>query len=61
MSETDIREVVRERYAEAAQNVRKDRISIFISLPIRSLDRMALGAKIRDIGRLDGATPRATS
>jgi arsenate reductase len=34
----------------------KNRISVFISLPIRSLDKMALGAKLRDIGRLDGAT-----
>ena len=39
----------------------KNRISVFISLPIRSLDEMALGAKLREIGRLDGATPRATS
>ena len=37
-------------------------ISVFISLlPIRSLDKMALGAKFREIVRLDGATPRATS
>jgi hypothetical protein len=106
MSEVDIKEVVRERYAEIARNVRapgssccydgesgsedgalghrrpaavegsdiekerafvtafkflKNRISVFISLPIRSLDKMALGAKLQDIGRIDGATPRATS
>ncbi len=34
----------------------KNRISIFTSLPIRSLDRMALNAKLREIGRLEGAT-----
>ena len=34
----------------------KNRISVFISLPIRSLDKITLGAKLRDIGRLDGAT-----
>ncbi len=39
----------------------RNRISVFISLPIRSLDRMALGAKLREIGHLDGATQRETS
>jgi arsenate reductase len=36
----------------------RNRISIFTSLPITSLDRMTLGAKLQEIGRLDGATPR---
>ena len=34
----------------------KNRISIFTNLPIRSLDRMALNARLREIGQLDGAT-----
>jgi len=34
----------------------KNRISIFISLPIRSLDKMALNVKLREIGQLEGAT-----
>src|SRR5208282_5595674 len=34
----------------------RNRISIFASLPIRSLDRMALNAKLREIGALEGAT-----
>jgi arsenate reductase (thioredoxin) len=34
----------------------RNRISIFANLPIRSLDRMALNAKLREIGQLDGAT-----
>jgi protein-tyrosine-phosphatase len=34
----------------------KTRISIFISLPIRSLDKMSLNAKLREIGQLEGAT-----
>jgi arsenate reductase len=34
----------------------RNRISIFISLPIASLDEMTLAAKLRDIGRLEGAT-----
>jgi hypothetical protein len=34
----------------------KNRISIFTNLPIRSLDRIALNARLREIGQLDGAT-----
>jgi protein-tyrosine-phosphatase len=34
----------------------KNRISIFTSLPIRSLDKMALNAKLRQIGLFEGAT-----
>ena len=34
----------------------RNRISIFASLPIRSLDKMALNAKLREIGLLEGAT-----
>ncbi|MGB7974746.1 MAG: arsenate reductase ArsC [Roseiarcus sp.] len=33
----------------------KNRISIFTSLPIKSLDKMALNAKLREIGQLEGA------
>jgi arsenate reductase len=36
----------------------KNRISIFTNLPIRSLDKMALNARLREIGQLDGATKR---
>jgi arsenite methyltransferase len=34
----------------------KNRISIFVNLPIRSLDRMSLNAKLREIGQLEGAS-----
>jgi arsenate reductase len=34
----------------------KSRIGAFTSLPLRSIDRLSLGTKLRDIGRLDGAT-----
>ena len=34
----------------------KNRISIFTNLPIKSLDKMALNAKLREIGQLEGAT-----
>jgi arsenate reductase (thioredoxin) len=34
----------------------KNRIGAFINLPLRSIDRLSLGTKLRDIGRFDGAT-----
>jgi protein-tyrosine-phosphatase len=34
----------------------RNRISIFASLPIRSLDKMSLNAKLREIGQLEGAS-----
>jgi arsenate reductase (thioredoxin) len=49
-------DIERERAFVTAFRYLKYRISIFISLPIRSLDKMALGAKLREIGRLGGAT-----
>jgi protein-tyrosine-phosphatase len=36
------------------------RIAIFVSLPIASLDRLALERRLRDIGRMEGATARAS-
>jgi protein-tyrosine-phosphatase len=35
------------------------RISVFASLPIRSLDQLSLRNKLREIGRLEGATAKA--
>lgn len=37
------------------------RIAIFTALPIRSLDRLSLLAKLKDIGRLEGATAKETA
>jgi arsenate reductase len=34
----------------------KNRIGAFINLPLRSIDRLSLGTKLRDIGRFEGAT-----
>jgi arsenate reductase (thioredoxin) len=48
--------IEKERAFVTAFKYLKNRISVVISVPIRSLDKMALGAKLRDIGRLDGAT-----
>ncbi len=38
----------------------KQRISLFLALPIDSIDQMALRQKLREIGRVDGATATAT-
>jgi arsenate reductase len=35
------------------------RIGIFTSLPLRSLDRLSLQSKLREIGRMEGATAKA--
>ena len=34
----------------------KNRISVFVSLPLSSIDSLSLGTKLREIGRLDGST-----
>jgi arsenate reductase len=34
----------------------KSRISAFAALPLESLDRLVLGPRLRDIGRMDGST-----
>jgi len=35
------------------------RIEVFAALPIRSLDRLSLQSRLRDIGRMEGATAKA--
>jgi arsenate reductase len=34
----------------------KNRISLFLSLPLTSIDKMALGTKLREIGHIEGAS-----
>jgi arsenate reductase (thioredoxin) len=34
----------------------RNRISLLTALPLKSLDKMALGTKLREIGRTEGAT-----
>jgi arsenate reductase len=34
----------------------KNRIAIFTSLPLRSIDHLSLGTKLREIGRMAGAS-----
>jgi protein-tyrosine-phosphatase len=36
----------------------KNRISVFTALPIASIDKMALGSRLRDIGQMEGSTSR---
>jgi arsenate reductase len=52
-------DIEKERAFNLAFRYLKNRISVFTSLPIRSFDKMALGAKLREIGQMEGAsTPR---
>ena len=44
---------------EDALRFLRNRIAAFINLPIASIDRMALGSKLRGIGAMDGATSKA--
>ena len=49
-------DVEKERAFNLAFRYLKNRVSVFISLPIRSLDKMALGEKVREIGHMEGAS-----
>ncbi len=45
----------------AAFRYMKNRISIFSALPLRKLDTVALGSKLKEIGQMDGASsPRSS-
>ena len=44
-------------FADAFRYLRS-RISVFAALPLRSLDSVALGAKLREIGQQEGGTAR---
>ena len=39
-----------------AHRLLKNRIGAFINLPLKSIDALALGPKLREIGRMEGAT-----
>ncbi|MEO6395927.1 MAG: arsenate reductase ArsC, partial [Devosia sp.] len=41
---------------EEAMRYMKNRIEAFINLPLSSIDRMTLGAKLHGIGRMDGSS-----
>jgi arsenate reductase len=40
----------------AAFRYMKTRISLLTALPLAAIDKIALGTKLREIGRLDGST-----
>jgi arsenate reductase len=40
----------------AAFRYLKNRIGVFTNLPLRGIDKLSLGTKLREIGRLDGVT-----
>src|SRR5438552_401929 len=40
----------------AAFRYLRNRISIFMNLPLRSIDSLSLGSKLREIGRLEGSS-----
>ena len=44
---------------EAALGFMRNRITAFVSLPLKSIDKMTLRAKLQGIGRMDGASVRA--
>jgi arsenate reductase len=46
---------------KGAYRMLNQRIGIFTSLPIRSLDQLSLQQKLREIGRLEGATAKASA
>jgi arsenate reductase len=39
-----------------AHRLLKNRIGAFVNLPLKSIDALALGPKLREIGRMEGAT-----
>jgi arsenate reductase len=41
---------------EDAMRFMRNRIGAFVSLPLESIDRLALGSRLRGIGAMDGAT-----
>jgi arsenate reductase len=51
----------RQRQAfEDALHFMANRIAAFINLPLDSIDKMALGSKLRGIGAMDGSTSKAS-
>ena len=56
-------DIEKERAFVQAFKFMKNRISVFLSLPLASLDHMALGNRLREIGHMEGATrvPAANS
>jgi arsenate reductase len=48
--------IEKERAFSQAARFLKNRISVFLSLPLATIDHLALGTRLRDIGRMEGST-----
>ena len=55
-AETEGTDIAKEAAFVAALRYLRNRIAIFTSLPLQSIDRLSLGTRLRDIGRGEGAT-----
>ena len=53
-------DIEKEKAFVAAFRYMRNRISVFTALPVASLDKAALGTKLREIGRSEGATSPRT-
>lgn len=53
-------DLMRQRAFEDALEFMRNRVAAFISLPLSSIDRMALGSKLRSIGAMEGSTSKAS-
>ena len=51
-------EIEKQRAFNEAFRYLRNRISAFTSLPLKSLDKLVLGARLREIGRMEGSTLR---
>lgn len=55
-------DIEKEKAFVSAFRYLRNRISVFTALPMESLDKAALGTKLREIGRIEGATsPRPSA
>jgi arsenate reductase (thioredoxin) len=55
-AEAEGTDIQKEAAFVAALRYLKNRITIFTSLPLESIDKLSLGTRLRDIGRIAGAT-----
>jgi len=55
-AEVDGTDIEKEAAFVAALRYLKNRIGAFTSLPLKSIDCLSLGTKLRDIGHTEGAT-----
>ena len=49
-------DIEKQRALNQAFRYLKNRIAVFIALPIRSLDQLSLANRLKEIGRMEGAS-----